>query len=42
MIINKFPAFCETRRLLLCSQEHATGTYPEQDDSSPQYHTLLL
>jgi len=24
-----------------CSQEHATGPYPEPDASSPKFHTLF-
>jgi hypothetical protein len=30
------------KNLFTCSQEHATGPYPEPDKSSPHPHTLFI
>jgi len=48
-IANNHSASQETLRLLLkletslpCSQEYATGLYPEPDESSPHPHIVFL
>jgi hypothetical protein len=35
------PSFMKPQGSLLCSQEPATGTYPEPDESSPHYPILF-
>jgi hypothetical protein len=34
-LFKNFSTFYGTEDSLLCSQEHATGPYPEPDESSP-------
>jgi hypothetical protein len=41
-LVKKFPVFMDTEYLLPCSQEPATGTYPEADKSIPHAHNLFL
>jgi hypothetical protein len=40
-LFKKFRPFVEPEGSLLCSQGHATGSYPEPDLSSPQLPTLF-
>jgi len=39
---RSFPSFMEPEGSLKCSQETAIGTYPEPDESSPQFLILFL
>jgi hypothetical protein len=41
-LVKKFPLFVEYVGSLPCSQEPATGPYPEPDESSPHLHALFL
>jgi hypothetical protein len=39
--VTKIPPFMDPEGSLLCSQEPATGPYPEPDEYSPELPTIL-